>query len=265
MNIRRILISEQEKNEIKNLYGVLSEETSNYLLDDPWKGGFTVISTKEKPGDKIELTINLSKIYSAMYRTMDPEFDTRLKVLQVPDEKKTGRLIYHKPSGMIQLIPNPPIPNDSKTSKEIMLDLNDVFTNIVTTGINISEFKDKNLVSKLKSKKLSSKSDTKPNVKSDTKTNVKSDTKTGNKKPKIFKLKLSDEERCVLPNDKKWNYAKQKDRWFASKNNVDWFDITNKKNAISVLKTGCKSIKDFLSFVPPVITDDNTMAPPTTM
>ena len=265
MNIRKILISEQEKNEIKNLYGVLSEETSNYLLNDPFKGGFTVIGSKKKPGDKIELTINLSKIYSSMYRTMDPEFSPQVKVLQVPDEKKTGRLIYHKPSGMIQLIPNPPIPNDSKTSKEIILDLNDTFENIVTTGINIGEFQDKNLVSKLKNSKLSSKSDTKPNVKSDTKPNVKSDTKTGNKKPKIFKLKLSDEERCVLPNDKKWNYAKQKDRWFASKNNVDWFDITNKKNAISVLKTGCKSIKDFLSFVPPVVTDDNTMAPPTTM
>jgi hypothetical protein len=245
MNIRKILISEQEKNEIKNLYGVLSEETSNYLLDDPWKGGFTVISTKEKPGDKIELTINLSKIYSAMYRTMDPEFDARLKVLQVPDEKKTGRLIYHKPSGMIQLIPNPPIPNDSKTSKEIMSDLNDTFTNIVTTGINIGKFQDKNLISKLKGKNLG--------------------VKNNNKKPKTFKLKLSDEERCVLPDDKSWNYAKQKDRWFASKNNIDWFDITNKKKAITILKTKCKSLKDFLSFVPPVVTDDNNMVPPTSI
>jgi hypothetical protein len=259
MNIRRILISEQEKNEIKNLYGVLSEETSNYLLDDPWKGGFTVISTKEKPGDKIELTINLSKIYSAMYRTMDPEFDTRLKVLQVPDEKKTGRLIYHKPSGMIQLIPNPPIPNDSKTSKEIMLDLNDVFTNIVTTGINISEFKDKNLVSKLKSKKLGVKTNDEKSKISGKKLKI------GNKTPKTFKLKLSNEERCVLPDDKSWNYAKQKDRWFASKNNIDWFDITNKKKAITILKTGCKSLKDFLSFVPPVVTDDNNMVPPTSI
>ena len=79
---------------------------------------------------------------------------------------------------------------------------------------------------------------------------LKTDKKTSEviNKPKTIKLTLSDEERCVLPNDKKWSYAKQKDRWFASKNNVDWFDITNNKKAVNILTTKCKSIKEFLSF-----------------
>ena len=83
-------------------------------------------------------------------------------------------------------------------------------------------------------------------------------------KSKTIKLKLSNEERCVLPNDKKWSYAKQKDRWFASKNNDDWFDITNNKKAVNILTTKCQSIKEFLSFkLPTDITDNDTMAPPT--
>jgi hypothetical protein len=95
---------------------------------------------------------------------------------------------------------------------------------------------------------------------------LKTDKKTSEviNKSKTIKLTLSDEERCVLPNDKKWSYAKQKDRWFASKNNVDWFDITNNKKAVNILTTKCKSIKEFLSFnTNAVVTDDDTMVPPT--
>jgi hypothetical protein len=95
---------------------------------------------------------------------------------------------------------------------------------------------------------------------------LKTDKKTSEviNKSKTIKLTLSDEERCVLPNDKKWSYAKQKDRWFASKNNVDWFDITNNKKAVNILTTKCQSIKEFLSFnTNAVVTDDDTMAPPT--
>jgi hypothetical protein len=83
-------------------------------------------------------------------------------------------------------------------------------------------------------------------------------------KPKTIKLKFTDEEICELPNDKKWHYATQGDKWYASKNNIDWFDITNNKKAVNILKTGCKNLKKVLSFnTNAVVTDDDTMAPPT--
>ena len=65
MNIRRILISEQEKNDIRSLYGVLSEQTSmTYKLGDHTTSpnfGFNVVSAKEIPGGK-EMVINLDTI-----------------------------------------------------------------------------------------------------------------------------------------------------------------------------------------------------------
>jgi hypothetical protein len=84
------------------------------------------------------------------------------------------------------------------------------------------------------------------------------DNKVVQKQPKPIKLNPSEEEQCQLLGDETYSYAKQKNRWFYTIDNVNWYEITNNKKAVTILTDptkGCKNIKELVAFIPPPVTD----------
>ena len=60
--------------------------------------------------------------------------------------------------------------------------------------------------------------------------------------PKTIKLpNLSDKNYYTLEGDKSWVYTKLDDgKWYASKNKIDWYDITNNRKAVETLNKSAK-------------------------
>jgi hypothetical protein len=84
------------------------------------------------------------------------------------------------------------------------------------------------------------------------------DNKVVQKQPKPIKLNPSEEEQCQLLGDETYSYAKQKNRWFYTIDNVNWYEITNNKKAVAILTDptkGCKNIKELVAFIPPPVVD----------
>ena len=77
--------------------------------------------------------------------------------------------------------------------------------------------------------------------------NLKTNKATVNKQPKTIKLNVQPNQICNLDYDKTWSYAKTKDgKWYASKDKVNWYDISANKTATNKLNVtdACKFIKE---------------------
>lgn len=77
--------------------------------------------------------------------------------------------------------------------------------------------------------------------------NLKTNKATVNKQPKTIKLNVQPNQICNLDYDKTWSYAKTKDgKWYASKDKVNWYDISANKTATNKLNVtdACKVIKE---------------------
>ena len=144
----KLIISENEKNEIRGLYGVLSEQTSTtkYYLGANKNAVFTVISGKEINGVK-ELTVNLGTIG----RVLDNEGFLRDVIIDF--SKLTGKLTYNSKDGVVKLTVDRLPGMDEKTYNDILYAFEMLFSNLVKNGEKIDNtnfFHDESLVSRLK-------------------------------------------------------------------------------------------------------------------
>ncbi len=144
--MKKFIITEQDKNSILGMYGVISEQapTTTYYLGTNKYAIFTVISAKDIPGGK-ELTLTLQSLCRWLDHGGLLDVDINYSTL-------TGKLTYTSSNGMVKLTILP-----TNTSPEIMKTLNYAFDrgfyNIVTTGVSIDEkdfFHDDTLVARLK-------------------------------------------------------------------------------------------------------------------
>jgi len=225
MNIRRILIPEQEKKDILSQYGVKKDVISEQTLNSD--GTYVVKRDQVFYSSGEQLGGSASKVYVRKDTIVYPDKDGKSVIFNV----------YYKENNQFKL-------SGSKGKLNCG-------QNIINVGSQTyQQAPDTGQPFKTTINKMFCGGDILKTKKTETK-----------QKSKTIKLTLSDEEKCLLPNDNVWQYAKQKDRWFASKNGIDWFDITNNSKATTLLKSSCKSLKDILAFIPPVISDDETLPP----
>jgi hypothetical protein len=147
----KLIITENEKNEIRDLYGVLSEQTSTttYFLGTNKNAKFTVTGGKEINGVK-ELTVNLGTIG----RVLEKEGLLRNDTMDF--SKLTGKLTYNSKDGMVKLTLDRLPGMDEKKYNDILYEFEMLFSDLVTTGEKIDNtnfFHDESLVARLKNVK----------------------------------------------------------------------------------------------------------------
>ncbi len=144
--MKKFIITEQDKNSILGMYGVISEQapTTTYYLGTNKNAKFTVISAKDIPGGK-ELTLTLQSLCRFLDKEGQLEMNANYSTL-------TGKLTYTSSNGLVKLTILP-----TNTNPEMVKTLNYafdfMFNDIVTTGVSIDEknfFYDTTLVARLK-------------------------------------------------------------------------------------------------------------------
>jgi len=147
----KFIITENEKNEIRDLYGVLSEQTSTttYYLGTKKNAKFTVTGGKEINGVK-ELTVNLGTIGRVL------DIEGLLRDVNMDFSKLTGKLTYNSKDGIVKLTVDRLPGMDEKTYNDILYAFEMLFSNIVKNGEKIDNtnfFHDESLVARLKNVK----------------------------------------------------------------------------------------------------------------
>jgi hypothetical protein len=159
----KLIISENEKNEIRGLYGVLSEQTSTttYKLGDHTTTPnftFNVISAKEIPGGK-QMVINLDKIAmqgGKMLNGWSWDFNNRLGLTGVLTSENGKVSLKINPISDDILTKNFPPNTDRPDERPVTFEtLKDAIefnlpTNLVNGTMSVDELNDKTLVTRLK-------------------------------------------------------------------------------------------------------------------
>jgi hypothetical protein len=231
MNIKRILISEQEKKDILSQYGVKKDVISEQTLNDD--GTYTIKNLQEFTVHAIQYGGSAPRVYIKKGETVKKNTDGKSLSVDVYHKKEdstgkfTGPLVKSEPKGKF-------ICGDYLLRFE---GSEQTYEQIVMTGQPFKTAMNKLFCdgNKLKSDKVVGGGGEEQKPKTDNRC-------------KFVEKEFTNQQVCYIPNDKTWMYAKTDDgKWYTTKqtDKKTWCELTTPKfqKAIDKLNIECKGLE----------------------